>query len=389
MKDESMKTKITLILMMFSLIVIGIGCSENSVNDTSGATTNLSDEFGGYTSNPESPGFGDSDLTATADEEEEYDDAILLNPAVDSLVKDELAGKYHFRAVWGMLRYDSSVTNITDWTGSLTVSNGGEAIRRVIRFEYGQDYIVPRTEREKIEWVSKTTTHNDGLAIDLYIPRPDFEIDSTLVENLDSLGNVIDTTYYIDTVWEDLSNTTLTFETALFTMTFTLAELTALDTVFYLDDSNAVAIHALRLNQPCARGFMSGTWGYDTTGQGVFGGLWENQHGMVVGYYKGHFGTDDSGQRLFYGKWISLNGEFEGFLKGTWDSHPHTNANDIAHRRAGGWYGGHIYSENGALLGSLKGKYKSHPHHKSGFMQGRWKIHCNEPDTITSFEEGF
>lgn len=342
------------ITMLAALLLWAVGCSENSTG-TEDVTENLNlnDPTGGYLATSESPGFGDSDLLAEANDNDEYDDPMLSSLGADTL--DEcLDGRYHFRVVWGQLRYDSTVTEVTDWTGSLTVSRGAMIIRRVIKFEPGQDAILPRTDRTLVEWESFTTVHHDGLAVDIFIP-PDTAISSEAV--------------------------TVAFETGPYSRTFDLSELTALDTVVYLDDadSNAVAFHAFRLDRvPCPRGFLTGHWGYNEDGEGVFRGVWMTRHGWISGFLRGHWGVNDNGQRVFFGKWISANGRFEGFLRGRWDRHPSHNASPNAVKHAGGWFAGEILNADELVIGTLKGKYKSHPAFKKGFFQGRWKLACND-----------
>lgn len=342
------------IIMLVALLVWAVGCSENSTgSEDLTENPNLNDPTGGYLPTNESPGFGDPDLLAEANDNGEYNDPMLSALGADTL-DDALDGRYHFRVVWGQLRYDSTVIDVTDWTGSLTVSRGAMVIRRLIKFETGQDAIVPRTDRTLVEWESFTTVHHDGLAVDIFIP-PDTAISSEAV--------------------------TVAFETGPYSHTFDLSELAALDTVVYLDDadSNAVAFHAFRLDRvPCPRGFLTGHWGYNEDGEGVFRGVWMTRHGWISGFLRGHWGVDDDGQRVFFGKWISANGRFEGFLRGRWDQHPSHNANPNAVKHAGGWFAGEILNADELVIGTLKGKYKSHPAFKKGFFQGRWKLACND-----------
>ncbi len=373
-------------LMIVALLFWVSGCSENPTDSTPSSTTlNLDDEFGGYTASMESPGFGDPDLLSETEGDEEYNDEVLTDPEVDSVIANPVAEYYHLRAVWGRLCYDSTVTEVTDWTGSLTITRGAEVIRRVIRFEPFQDYILPRTDRKVIEWVSKTTVHNDGIAVDLFVP-PVFDTVETIV--IDSMG---DTSYVIevDTLFPEA---TVTFETGPYTRTFQLSDLVSLDTIVYLDDSNAVAFHAFKLDRlPCPRGFLAGYWGYDEEGNGVFRGLWWSRRAMggwyISGYLKGHFGKNSMGNRVFFGKWISRDGHFEGFLKGVYGFRPMVTVNPF---RAHGWFAGKIYNADRDEIGVLKGKFRSAPYVKNGFFQGRWKLYCNSTESdLSDSDEGF
>jgi len=320
---------------------------------------------------------------ASEDDEEEYSDPMNSDPDVTTLTEDPEAGYYHLRAIWGRLRYDSAVTELTDFSGSLTTTRGAEIIRRVIRFEIGQDYIVPRTDRKLVEWVSQTSVHNDGIGLDIFIPRPEVSFDTTYITEVDPQN---DTTIIIvvDTVVAEVEPVTVTFETAPYSHTFSLSDLDGLDTVVYLDDGNAVSFQGFKLNRrPCPRGFLSGVWGRNENGEGVFVGLWMNRIGTLAGYVRGHYGENDNGDNVFYGKWISLSGRFEGFIKGTYGIHPSVNASEIAVGRAAGWFAGHIFSADGAEIGALKGRYRAARRHSNGYMAGRWRIYCHSPEDLS------
>lgn len=362
-----MKRTITLFSITALVGLLAIGCSDNpsDAGDVSGEL-NLEDEFGGYTATGEPVAFGDQELLASADdlEGDEYDDPMVLSPQVDSMMADSVGEFYHLRLLWGQLRCDSTVTTPTDWTGSLSVSNGVEIIRRTIHFELGQDYIPTRTDSSRIEWVSYTTVHNDGIVADIYIPPT--ATDEPI---------------------------TVSFETGPYSRTFELDELVSLDTIVYVDDadSNAVAMYGFK-REPgyCPRGFLSGYWGYDDDGNGIFRGVWMARGGWITGYINGHYGVNADGNKVFYGKWISASGEFEGLLRGMYDQHPSPNANPNAVRRAGGWFAGHVFNADSEEIGVLRGKYRSHPAFRKGFFSGRWKLYCDSNlDKLSNTEEGF
>ncbi|MFZ5979738.1 MAG: hypothetical protein ACOYVF_03820 [Candidatus Zixiibacteriota bacterium] len=363
-----------LILPLFAVALLFwvAGCSDNpSTTDLTEETPDLNDAFGGYKATSEEPGFGDPELIEAESDGEEFNDVMLAYPSVDSLVSDDDAGMFHLRAVWGRLCYDSTVTVVTDWSGSLTLSRGAEIVRRVIRFE-GNDYILPRTDRLLIEWVSSTTVHNDGIGVDIYVPLPIPTFDTTVIYT------DTDTTLVIDTIMPE--PVTLTFETGPYSRTFTLEELAALDTTVYLDDSNAVSFQGMQFYRNwCARGFLDGVWGYDSTGQGVFRGKWISQHGFISGWLKGTFGVNDDGERVFFGKWINLNGDFEGLLAGTYRPIGWTSNGEGAMKEkhyGGGAFEGKIYDADSTEIGVLKGRYHSMPEFRSSYFHGRWKLDC-------------
>jgi len=372
-----MLRKLFLPLLMLALLG-AVGCSDNPTETATEGSVDLNEEFGGYTATAEEPGFGDTDLLGEAEGEVDYDDPMLLSPTVDSFVTDPEAGYFRFRAIWGQLTYDSTVTEVTDWTGSLTISRGAEVVKKLIRFEPGQDELLPRTERTLIEWVSATTVHHDGIVVDMYFRRPVPMYDTMMVPEVDTLGDtswvtVIDTTYPQEA-------TTVTFETGPYSRTFTLGDLVALDTIVYLEDSNAVAIRALKLDRvPCARGFLTGHWGVDEEGNGLFRGMWMSRHGYVSGWLQGRYGVNERGRNVFAGKWINASGEFEGLLKGTYGFRPNDNASGNARRHAGGWFVGTIHNADGAQLGALKGHFKGADHPiKAGYFQGLWRLDCGD-----------
>ena len=407
-----MMRKVFLPLLALALLFWVAGCSNNpSQTDTTADTPNLEEDFGGYTATDDEPGFGDPALLAASEGEEDFDDTMLGTPAVDSVIADVDAGMFHFRAVWGQLCYDSTVVEKTDWSGSLSITRGAEIIRKIIRFEPGQDYIEPRTDRTLIEWVSFTTVHNDGIGVDIFVPKGepvydtsyvvDTLFDTTMVIDTIPPEPVYDTSYVVDTLSDTTmvidtippEPVTLTFATGPYTRTFTLNELASLDTIVYLDDSSAVSFYAMQYYRNwCARGFLAGNWGFDSTGMGVFEGIWMSHVGYVTGWLKGNFGVNDDGQRVFYGKWIDNSGQFEGLLRGTYRpiGANFGNGRFETLRKGGGAFEGKIYDAEETEIGILKGRYHSMPMWKTSYFQGRWKVYCPEefrPDS-SRFDDG-
>ncbi|MFH1685963.1 MAG: hypothetical protein ABIE70_00395 [bacterium] len=344
-------------LLLIATVILAGGCSENpSKTQTDPTGLDLESSFGGYTADAEKAAFGDDELIAEAEanEGEVYDDPLFLSPVVDSLMADSIGTFYHFRALWGQLRCDSTVTNVTDWSGSLTVSAGVQRIRRIIHFELGQDYIPTRTDSSVVDWVSFTTVHNDGIAVDIYIPPTENE-----------------------------EEVVVTYATGPYTREFRLDDIASLDTIVYLDDadSNAIAFNGFRITGArCPRGFLSGHWGFNEDGEGVFRGVWLTRSGWVTGYLNGHYGLNDDGLRVFFGKWITQSGECQGLLRGTYGPRPDHHANGNAFRRAGGWFAGSIFDADEVEIGVLRGRYRSHPAFRRGFLDGRWKLTCGADD---------
>ena len=356
------------------LMIWAVGCSNNSTDTSAIDQINLNDEFAGLTTASEAPGFGDPELLASEAEEVDVTDPLASTAAVLAMTTDPSSGYFRFRAVWGHLRLDTSETTATSFDGSLEISRGAVLIRRTIRFELAQDYIVPRVERTLLEWVSTTTIHNDGIVADLLVPALLPSYDTTVTVVVDSLGDS-SRVITVDTIPPDNTPVEVTFKAGVYSRTFTLGELAALDTVVTLDDGNEIAIQAFQRTR-CGKGSLAGYWGMNEDGQGVFRGVWIDHTGTMAGWVKGYYGTNDNGRRVFAGKWVNRAGTFEGFIAGTWQPHPNTNAAEIAHNRAGGSFEGHIYNANREAVGELAGKYKSSQNARGGFFQARWRHRC-------------
>lgn len=376
-------------------LALVVGCSEAPEEPQIVDQPNTTDEFGGYTATNEAPAFGSPELMALEAEETgvEYSDPLLATPAMAEVVNDPEARAYAVRIIWGKLRADSTVTTATDWSGSLTVNRGAEVVRRVIRFEPATDELLPRTDRRLIEWRSLTTVHNDGLLVEVFNPlRPDsVRVDS--VFDSDTLVSV-DTTVFRDPL-------TLTFATAPLTVSFTGAQLRALDTIIYVQDSCAVLIQSTQVDhRVCPRGYLAGRWGFTEDGRQVFRGAWMSARGEILGHLMGHWGVNDAGERTFWGKWIADNGRFEGFVRGRWEPHPDCAADEFAFDHAGGWFGGVIFSADRAPIGELRGRYDHESRDdaaRGGRFAGKWRLRCpnlgvddghNERDGNTVVDSG-
>ncbi len=372
--------------LAMALMVWAVGCSSNPSEPDAADTPNFTDEFGGYTTAAEAPGFGDSELIAAEAEEEEIDDPLEASPEVSQLADDSKAAAFHFRAIWGQIPCDSTVTEVTDWSGSLSVSDGALLVRRLIRFEAGEDSLLPRTDRALVEWSSYTTIHNDGIAFDILVPARLTTYDTSWVQDGE------DSVVVIDTVAPEPFS--LTFETGPYTRVFDLADLAALDTVVTLEDSSRVAFQGFQMfRDGCPRGVMNGRWGFDEDGNGEFVGLWTNRYGRLIGYLRGHFGENDEGERVFYGKCIDQLGNFEGLIKGDWAPNPNEHANGNAFKHGGGKFRGKIYNAQRTAVGVVKGHYQAAQELHQGWFGGRWKLYCaDEPATnngIGTLGDGF
>jgi hypothetical protein len=372
-RSDVMMKKIVWPIMTASLLLWAVGCSDNPTSTPEEAAA-VTEEFGGYTATDEAPAFGDAELQVAEAEELEVDDPLLSSPAVQEVVNDVEARVFHLRAVWGMIPYDTTVTAVTDWTGSLTISRGAILLRRLIRFEPATDYILWRTDRTLLEWVSMTTVANDGVAVDLFVPpvRPIIDSSWVYVEGGDS-------TLVVDTIPAD--PVTVTFTTGPYSHTFTLADLARLDEVITLESGNSVVFQSLQVfPNVCPRGHLAGMWGLNEDSVGVFKGFWMSGHGHLIGHVEGNYGQDTAGVNVFYGKWIDASGQFEGLLRGTWGKRQPT-ANELSRgKQPGGWFAGEVFDANAVPIGVLAGRFHDSRKYKDGWFQGRWRLNCSTPE---------
>jgi len=354
-----MKHKLLLLTLILALLALMVGCSKQSSEPED--LTSIGVEFGGYLPTDEAPGFGDPTLVSETAEDQEFSDPVLVDPETEDCINNATS-IYAMRIVWGRLEYDSLVQTVTDWDGSLEVSWGGMVLRRVVKFEPLQDWIIPRTDRKLIEWVSKTTVHHDGIFVNIYQPP---------------------------SATDDIK--TVTFSTGPLEITYDVNDLAKLDTVITLDDGNSVAIHAHKLGHGvCPRGFLAGLWGRDDEGNRIFFGSWMSQNAALMGHLKGRWGADADGNPapVFYGKYIDIDGNFEGLLKGVYG--PTANSTSASVNRRVGIFRGYFYDANGNILGILKGHYRNRVAGSGmGYFQGRWRTLCNKVEEIDDGMDDF
>lgn len=319
------------VLFLVSLILIG-GCSKDSPNEPDVELEQIDLDFGGFTTSNEAV---DSYITTDYDfEDEDVDDS-----AAAALSDSNKLDIYFIRLSWGMLEWDSSATNVTDWKGSASVTKGTLAILRKIRFENGTDYIIkPRPDRQNFEWESKTLYHFDGLLI-------------AVIDN-DTTNNGIEGQ--------------LSITVGSYSNTFSFSELDSMDMIEDIDATgNQVAVFSHKKQvTPFAGGFLEGRWVRDNQKGGRFWGRWFHSTGLRAGYLKGIWGTNSLGRQVFFGKYITLSGRFQGLLKGEWG---HDDTDEL------GWFNGKWFNESRTNIGSLKGRFKArNDDSNKGFFRGRW-----------------
>ncbi len=343
--------------LVIAAMVFGAGCSESGgptgTDDdlyTREQVANPDDPYGGYNFSDESPGFDDPVLLDEFGDDTDFADPFESDPIVGARERDReghLRGRIFLAIAWGNLHRDSTMTQVTDWTGSLTVDPGAILLKQVIRFERG-DYILPRTERGLLEWVSHTSAGFDGILVRI-VPCPPSTIG--VQAEIDS------------------ANTVITFSTEPFTVSFTLAELPGLHRIVALDDGNAVAFDAIYVPpRGCPRGFLGGVWRHHPDRErGEFFGKYVSESGLHMGFVKGFYGVNKDGEKVFFGKWISRSGEFRGILRGTYDNFEGEH---------GGYFAGAWMGRDRRVQGGLEGEWRRKDERPGGFFRGVWTTHC-------------
>lgn len=327
-------------LFLLLPFIVAAGCAQAPTELSSANPLDL--EFGGFTADNETPAFGDADLLISRADEVDPADPLALAIEAEAAGSTGVRPVFALRAVWGQLHYDSTSTTPTIWDGSIQVDSGRIGICRIIRFEPGQDYVVlPRTSPNVVDFVSRTTVHNDGLMLLIGVNT------AMLADSSDNL---------------------VTFATGPLHISFKLRELVALDTAIRVDDAgNAVMFNSFLVRPDlCPKGFLGGAWMAGDEG-GEFKGRWVSRSGELEGYLMGTYGVNSDGLRVFFGKYIDLNGTFEGRLRGVWGPAP-------APLR-GGFFKGVFYDPQDRPAGRLHGHWTTDESGAGGF-EGVWLLHC-------------
>lgn len=354
------KLKITALIFITTVFFLG-GCSDNSTSSSEDLSTlNLEDPFGGYLSIDEAPGFGDSEILKLFPEPDQASYDLNDFNSLRSVEDDPEILVYAFRVAWGMLEYDSTVTQVSDWSGSLVSPEGFIKAIHKIYFENQTDHFVrPRTDIHTLEWVSYTSVHQDGFLAFIYF-RP--EVDPAATE--------------------------VTFTAGTYSRTFTLLELDSLDEIVDVDNlGNQISFIAQKLERlDCEEGVMEGRWIKTGQHNGHFIGRYLSRDGLFLGHVRGHWGIRGQDEKVFFGKWIDKFGRFSGLIKGQWDYEFSTDASESS-----GTFDGNFFDSNANMLGTLSGKWVSHhrgsmpnsgttdkvPKKAGGFFHSWWKQYCN------------
>jgi hypothetical protein len=350
-------------LLTIALVWAITGCDNNasspSVEDellTREQVVDLDDPYGGFNFGDETPNFADPMLAADYGPEAvaEFDDPMENDVEVNDIRSHARPHRY-LMITWGNLDADTTIDFVTDWTGGLGVKNGVVVLKRTIRFD-AHDEILPRTSRDRIDWISQTKPHFDGVLVELHkVVARDTTGDSTLV------------------ALETDRPLSVTFRTGPLTVTIDEEDLKDLHRVVTVDDAgNAVAFNTVTVSPgECPNGFLAGQWrNVNDRPGGIFRGHWISHNGVHMGYLRGVYGPNSRGEKVFFGKWIDRSGRFQGLLAG------HYQGSDD---RPGGSFEGIWLSRELREMGRLGGEYGVRENDEGrpvGFFRGRWHARC-------------
>ncbi|MCK4539195.1 MAG: hypothetical protein KAV42_10405 [Candidatus Krumholzibacteria bacterium] len=362
--------------LILLVMALGAGCNIfDSTNPSGGSTTvdegsiDLDSPTGGFTENDEEPAFGEKEAYASMNVDPLYVDQVEDDPEVQRCINNRHARVFRLRSIWGKLinaMADSSIADccVIDWSGGMEFRGGYIIIERLIAFD-GEDY-VERIDRSKIEWVSHTCPHIDGIQVKLIVPPV------TITDENVSIYPEIPV---------------LKFKAGEFEREFTLAELAEMELHVPIDRcGNGIMISSHLRPFRCPEGYMFGGWQAvepdtlidEETGEmcgvllGRYRGVWMSEHGMAAGFLRGVAGTNSIGEKVFFGKYIDFNGRFRGILRGTWN---HSLDAEVTSYPPHGWYEGIWMGRAGGVKGPLKGKWIA-DEAGHGYFNGVWKMNC-------------
>lgn len=296
-------------------------------------STNLESEFGGYEFTDESEAFGDPELRQL-----ELDEASVAVADSGGVPPDSAVV---LRVLWGLLEPDPHAPEVLDWSGTIAVSRGALAVRRLIAFEPG-DHLLPRPDRRTVAFASHTRPSYDGLVLHVR----------------DAAGD---------------DPTVLRFATGPLTQEWTLADLR--DSVVVVPVGAAghvVSITALpRRPLECPSGFVRGGWLQRDDGRGVLRGVWLSADAVPLGHVRGHFGITASGEHRWFAKILGPGGRLVGLARGTWAP----SGDDAV---PGGSFRGHWSVRRGVAGGEIQGRYRPGDDAASpGSFEARWQAVCD------------
>ncbi len=335
------------VLVLLAMLVFS-ACSNNEQLTAPGEESgeealSLEKEFGGYESNDETSAFGDSEIADEFGEDEIVVDSYATDAAVTDVLDPAIAARdgvnaCFVRVTWGLLEGDSTATDVINWDGSAQVSKGTLVVLRKIRFEGNDAIILPRTDRQLVEFTSYTKPHFDGLLLAI------IKNDSTDEEG------------------------TFTFTAGDYSKTLTFSELDSLDLIEPVGALGHEVSIISRCKEvvPFGGGFIAGRWVKTREHGGILKGRWMSGDGAHAGHLRGIWGITDNGSHVFKGKMIDINGNFRALMAGHWGYDRNDNI---------GGFRGRIVSRSRDTIGIVQGHFKTgRAGSDRGFFQGRFKL---------------
>jgi hypothetical protein len=301
---------------------------------------------GGFDTEDDEPMFGDEESFADLGLDEEDpaidDERLAFGPEGRFPIPDEM------RAVtvlvqWGQLRINPEVAEPTVWDGTISASEGGLIVRRVVRFEPRTDELLPRFDRQTVNVRSVTQPHNDGLILTLVLPPRDPSIGDderppALLVNLGEAREVV-------------------------VPAAALAD--GFRAMVPVDRMGNVIVITTVPPHPCPHGAFAGLWREVRSDLGTFQGRWIGLDGELQGHLRGIWGVNREGHQVFFGKYIGRDGRFRGLVRGVWHD---------------GELTGRWVDRSGRHLGGLRGQYRTAPEEAEmradGGFGGHWIEAC-------------
>lgn len=287
----------------------------------------------------EEPAFGDETFSAAFGEDDIEDTgAADLRDEPEIVRPDgELVRVFHVMAVWGRIRPNDNEPITMRWNPAISVADGDAVrVRRTVRFDRF-DEVLPQEARNRVNIVSATRPHVDGVILQVAITASDAEEG------------------YLQFAAGDMA------------FRYGVSELGTLNEHILTDSAGnglmLVALDRTPDDNPCASGFLAGRWINTDAPGGVFGGRWMSEDGDVVGHLAGRYADGE-----FRAKYIDRDGEFRGFLAGVYGD---------------GHFSGEYYDAEGNQLGVLRGQYTT-TGSGHGLFRGAWSKDCSIDPTDPS-----
>lgn len=266
--------------------------SEPTIPETSEEVlTAIEKENGGLTMDDEAPTFGSDALFEAAAIEPDASEADAMSPEVTGMQAMPGVRIRNVLLAWGQLPADPNTAAVRDWSGSLVLNRGGMLIRRRIAFEQATgDRVMPRTDRTRIDFISRTRPAADGLVLTVVDPAPGTgPLTLTYTPN-DGPARVLE-----------------------------LRELADGPVIVDVDAEGNRIIVSARDRDPCDHGIMRGRWHALDEHHGAYLGVVADEDGTPVGHVRGIYGKRRNGNQVFFGKFIGSDGRFRGILAGNYD----------------------------------------------------------------------